>query len=440
MKKKIWFLFPFLGVLISCSDSLSNESDFLVGDLFTDSNIRVLLIDSLTVKTSTIKFDSIITSAASRILVGKYTDSVFGEISASSYFEVLPTDYSISSDAVYDSLVLHLKLDRYYYNDTLQQNTIHVKRLKNKLKPKSGDYFYNTSVVDYFDEDLGMKIYKPRPIDSDTLGIKLSDEFGLDLFEKLQEKNIVNSDDFIEFFKGVSLQSGEDDNGSIIGFSLQTGASFIRLYHSISEVDELVQSYNDFNINSSSTPATFFNRIIANNPSEYLEKLTDVEINLPSSESNNQNFIQSGIGICTRIEFPTIKDIYDIQGKGTILNAILKIKPSRNNYNDHLILRDSLQVFVVDQNNILTEQLQLGESSLSGVLNKSNQEFNDIYYEIPLGAYIEKLLLAERETNEAIILLPSNYNSTVDRFILKGGSDSEYRATLELTYAIYDEN
>lgn len=441
MKKFLCLLIPFLGVMVSCSDGELNTSDFVAGELFTDSNIRVVLIDTLTVEASTMKFDSIITSGASRALVGKYKDTVFGEISTSSFFELLPTDYSINSDAEYDSIFFHLKLDKYYYNDTLHYNTIHVKRLKDQLKPDDGSYYYNTSKIAYFEDDLGTLLYQPRPLDSDTLEIKLSDEFGMDIFEKLQKKSISNSDEFKDYLKGITLQPGVDENGSIIGFSIAAGASFVRLYHSVSEVNERVQSYNDFHINTADSPTPFFNRIIAIEPNEYVKKLQGREFNLQSTESNNQSFIQCGIGISTRLQFPTIKSIYDIAGTGTILNAVLKITPSQFTYNEHLILRDSLQLYVVDQNNGITEQLLSGGSAeLNGILNKTNQEFNDIYYEIPMGAYIEKLLLAERETDEAIILLPSNYNSTVDRFILGGNTNAGYKAVLELTYAVYDED
>lgn len=427
--------------LASCSSEDYNISNFVAGDAFTNSNLRVLLLDTLSVETSTMKIDSIITSGASRMLVGKYNDSIFGTIKASSYMGILPSTYTIDAEATYDSIALYLKYDDYYYHDTLQTNTIHVKQILKTLKPQQGDYFYNRSEVNYSDQDLGTLTYLPLPIGSDSLEIRLSDEWGLDIFSNLQEKTISTSDQFKDYFKGIALLPDTNDNGAIIGFSKTSNARFIRLYFSIAEESSSKQEYIDIYLDLSSSPVPFFNQILAEDPIAPLQTLVNKEVNLSSSESGNFSFIQSGIGIATRIQFPHLKNIYDIQGEGTILDAKLKIKPAQGTYDNKHILRDTLSVYIVDRNNDLTEQLLYAETTpVRGILNRDNEEFNDIYYEITLGSYIEKLLMSEMITNEALILLPNNYDSTVDRFVLNGMDHSDYSVVLEVTYAIYDEN
>ena len=428
-------------MVVSCSTDNFNTSDFLAGEAFTDSNLRVVLVDTLTVETSTMKFDSIVTSQSTRILVGKYSDPVFGTVKTSSYMGMLPSSFNIDSEAEYDSITLHLKLDSYYYNDTLQANTIKVKRLTKTLKPREGNYIYNTDIAEYMDDDLAIYTYNPRPLASDTLEIRLADELGTDLFSKFQEKEITTTDQFKDYFRGIALLPGDDDNGSIIGFSKTSGASYIRIYFSTAEEDERVQDYLDINLDASSDPVPFFNQILAENPIAPLQTLTDKEINLKSDEADNLSFVQSGIGITTRVQIPYLKTLYDIKGQGTLLDAVLKIKPATGTFDDNLILRDTLSVFIVDQNNDLTSQLTIGDSSpVYGILNRDDEEFNNIYYEISLGGYLEELLITDRDTDDALILLPSNYNSTVDRFILTGMDGSEFSTVLELIYAIYDED
>ena len=418
----------------ACNEDAIDSSEFVAGEKFTESNIRVIRIDTATVATSTIKFDSLITSQSSRILVGKYVDPEFGTVRCASYFELVPSSYTINSEAEFDSIALYLKFDNYYYNDTLRQNTIQIKELNETLKAYNGDDLYNTGSFEYKEENLGTLTFTPRPIKADSLEIKLSDSLGLDIFKNFQEKSITNLAEFRDRFKGIVLHPGETDDGSIIGFSYASEDSYMRLFFSTAEEDERVSNHIDFTINTTSFPTPFFNQIIIEEPNQYLKTLTDREMALESSDAENRSFIQSGLGIATRIQFPHIKSIYDIPGEGTILNAILKIKPSSQSYDDHLILRDSLSVYLVDVNNELTEQL-----SDIAILNRNNQEFNDIYYELPLSSYIEKLLVTERYTGEALILLPDDYNSTVDRFVLNGNNNSDYSTTLELTYSIYDE-
>tara|TARA_R110002020_G_scaffold117986_1_gene269632 strand:+ start:29579 stop:30898 length:1320 start_codon:yes stop_codon:yes gene_type:complete len=439
MKRFLWFLGPLLAVLAACNDDL-NDSDFLAGDQFTDSKIRVVFTDTLSVETATMKFDSIITSQATRILVGSYVDSIFGKVRAASYFQLVPSGYAIDSEAEFDSIIMFLTPDNYYYNDTLQNNSLHIHRVTQILRPDDGDSFHNTSSATFDDNELGVLDYRPRPITADSIEVRLDDTFGRELHTMLQEKSITTQDQFNDYVKGLTIQPGAGDNGSVIGFSFESTASFVRLYFSIAGVDDRKQEYLDFTINTTASPIPFFNRITAEDPKDPLGTLEREEDHLSSALTGNRTFIQSGVGMATRIEFPHIKSIYDIPGKGTILGATLKIRPTVGMYDDKLMLRDILNVYLVDRDNGLVEQLTIGGSALQATLNRDNEEYSDIFYEITLGSYIEKLLLAEAITEEAIILLPDDYNSTVDRFVLNGEDNTDFRATLELTYAIYDED
>jgi len=424
-------------IILSCSEENYNDSEFVAGETFTESNIRLFLIDTLTVSTSTIKFDSLPTSESTRILVGQYNDTVFGKVKASSNMQFLPSSYTIDTEAEYDSIVLVLGYDNYYYNDTLQKNTLHIKRIKENLKPKNDDYFYNTSVISYDETELGFLEYNPRPLSGDSITIKLIDDLGTDLFSKFQDKTIVNTDEFSDNLKGLGIHSDETDDGSIIGFSKSSEKTYIRLYFSTATSDESIQEFIDIQINTLTSPIPFFNSITAENPIEPLQTLTNSTVNLASSQSNNQSYIQSGVGIAMRIQFPSIATLYDIPGNGTILDGILKVTPTPQSYDDHLKLRDTLAVYVVDQNNALSGLLS---TTSYAILNRDNEEFNDIYYEIPIATYLEELHLKTRDIDDALILLPLNYNSTVDRFIMNANGNGDNQTILELTYAIYDED
>ncbi|WP_299800929.1 DUF4270 family protein [uncultured Maribacter sp.] len=434
----MFMLGGFLSIaIISCSDDIYNDSEFVAGETFTDSNVRLILIDTLTVSTSTMKFDSIVTSESTRILLGKYTDTVFGTITTSSYMQLLPETYTIDAEAEYDSIVMVMGYDNYYYNDTLQKNTIHIKKINENFNPEGDDFFYNTSSIGYDETDLGFSEYYPRPLSGDSITIKLVDDFGTDVFSQLQEKNIVNADEYRDYFKGIGLVPDDTDNGAIIGFSKSSENTYMRLYFSTDTEYESEQEYLDIQIDGTTTPVPFFNRITADDPITPLQTLTNSQTILESSDSNNQSYIQSGVGIAMRVQFPSITSLYDIPGSGTILDGILKIKPTAQSYDDHLKLRDTLAVYVVDQNNDLIETLT---STSYAILNRDNQEFNDIYYEIPIAYYLEELQLKDRDIDDALILLPADYNSTVDRFILNGNGNGENETILELTYGIYDED
>ncbi|MCF8715287.1 DUF4270 family protein [Joostella atrarenae] len=424
----------------SCTDDSPYDPDFNAGNSFVDSQIRVIEIDTLTIETSTMKFDSLTTSSSNRILLGKYTDPEFGTVKAASYFEMLPDSYTIDSEATYDSIALYLHYDNYYYNDTLQYNNIHVKRVTEAVKPDE-DVFYNTSEVDYNTEDIGLLTYRPRPMEADTLEIKIDDDLGNEIFDNLQTKVITNSDEFKNYFKGITIQPGDSDNGSVIGFSTETTSCYMRLYYTIEEDTYLSQSYLDIPINKGTDYASFFNQISSVNSNEYIQSLTDQEEVISSSQSENKSFIQSGIGVATAISFPHIKTLFDIEGTGTILDATLNIHPEIASYNDNLTLRDTLNVYVLDQNNNVTEQLTYSDgSAVQAILNKENQEFNNIYYVLPFGTYVETLLNLETDDIQSFALLPNDFESSVDRMVLYGSTNNSYKIELNLIYTVYDED
>lgn len=84
------------------------------------------------------------------------------------------------------------------------------------------------------------------------------------------------------------------------------------------------------------------------------------------------------------------------------MDAVLSIKLSVNSINDNHILRGSLSVYLVDQNNDMTSQSLVDQqTTVRRILNTDNQEFDDIFYGISLGSYIESLLTTEQASDGA---------------------------------------
>ena len=140
--KYILFLILFISLFTSCQTD-NAEGEFVVGSDYLSINNKVILIDTLTVNVSTINIDSLVTSNQSRILIGNYTDPIFGKVTSESYLKLTPDNYSIgSSDSdtqtvkyVFDSIAMILKYDRYSYGDTTKTQTITTHQLTQKVKP-----------------------------------------------------------------------------------------------------------------------------------------------------------------------------------------------------------------------------------------------------------------------------------------------------------------
>ncbi|WP_435625078.1 DUF4270 family protein [Flagellimonas sp.] len=436
--RKVTLSFSIFALILACSLDTSEIPTLEVGQDFADSNVRVISLDSFTVAVSTMKFDSIITSGADRILVGQYIDSFFGEVKASSFMELSPLVYDLPSDAELDSVGLVLGYDRYFYSDTTQISNLNIHLLTDDLR-SDDDIFYNTSKIPFDSIPLATYTYVPEPQDEDSLFIKLPFEFGEALFEGIRDDDINDVEELRETFQGITIKPGDADNSSIIGFSSDATRSYLRFFYRIPQEFDDDEETLDFVIQIDPIEPKLFNNIQNDLPNSVLDTLIDQEINLPSPESNNLSFIQAGTGYASRIQFPTIKQLFDIPGQGTILSATLRLKPPPSTYNDNLPIRDSLTIVLVNQNNRITEQLFFGGEPVFGRINEELGEFNELIYEIPIGVYVDRELNETNLVDDAFIVYPPEFGQSVDRVILEGEEGNDFKATLVLTYAIYDE-
>ena len=148
--------------------------------------------------------------------------------------------------------------------------------------------------------------------------------------------------------------------------------------------------------------------------------------------------MQSGTGFVTKVQFPTIKNIGDLPGTGTILSAVLEMTPLVDN-EDILPLKDSLQVQMVDQNNEFSSFLMNGNGIIYGRFGGTDLEFSESIYQISVTGYIEQELIEAPEIDNGLILMPNDFQSAIDRVVLYGSAHKDYAPKLIITYAIYDE-
>lgn len=435
----------FIAILLAVAFAACNSGDDITleaGETFTDTNVRVLRLDTFGIEFSTFKFDSIQTPVGDRLLIGNYTDAIFGKTSSHSFVEMIPTTYDINNEAVYDSITLIMSYDQYYYNDTLNQMTYNVREVTQRIKPYNNEtYFYNTSTLSYNENELlGSHSFTPRPKTGDSIRIKLNDNFGSDLFDKIQDEDITDIDQFRENFKGVVITSENNTNGSVLGFSVDSDETMIRIYYSLPEDVSSTEQYLDLTINASTTPETYFNHIEADRTETVLENITDNQEDLiPSETVENSAYIQSGVGIATRIRIPGLKSIYEINGDGAVLNAEMKIYVNPTKYSEELFLRDTLYAYTVDRHMNLSNQLSdYAEDEVIALIG-GNSEYSEIYYTLPLTTYTDLILASDSDEDLYITLLPKAYETTLGRTILNDANTNNYTAALEITYAIYNE-
>ncbi|NJK95048.1 MAG: DUF4270 domain-containing protein [Bacteroidales bacterium] len=169
------------GIMFACS----NDTSFTIGEDLTDIKSSVIVVDTTTIISYTIKADSLQTSGYSKALAGRYSDGAFGTVTASSYFQLaLPSSLSIDENSRYDSICLILKPTGYCYGDSTKDYTLQVHKLAEDLDNDDITFRYNVSEVSYFSEILGSKTTVFRPSSGREFTVKLSDTFGALLLSK----------------------------------------------------------------------------------------------------------------------------------------------------------------------------------------------------------------------------------------------------------------
>lgn len=423
--------------LVSCdNDSLTDT--FESGQDFTQSNIKVVQIDTFTLKMSTFRYDSITNYGNNRILIGRYTDSYFGRVKATAFVDFIPKAYYIDDAAVFDSVVLNLPYDGFYYNDTLLQKTVKIQELSKEIRFKNDQsYFYNTSDIAASSTIIGQKTFLPR-ISKDSLTVTLNNSFGQNLFEKIQNNIINDEDQFTDYFKGLKISADDSEDASIMGFTATN--SYIRLYYTIPGQEATESQFIDLIYNAATNPK-HFSKIESDRSGTPLEALNGQETEGKSVNLGNHSFIQSGMGITTKLTFPSIRDISTVTtGNGDIFKARVKMKLNNTNYSKKLYPSDSLYLYVVDQNNDIV--VRLNESTGKPVMayvDRQDSETNDVYLVAPVDVYLKNVINNADYARYGLIFIPKNYNSTTERLVLNGENNSEYKSRLELTYVVYDK-
>ncbi|UUF16224.1 MULTISPECIES: DUF4270 family protein [Flavobacterium] len=440
---KFLLMLVFAFTIFSCGTD-TDAGNFVVGSDYLAINNKVVMIDTLTVEMSTINFDSLITSGQSRILIGNYDDPILGKVKSNSYFQLSASSYALNNSGsdtetvnfVFDSISMILKYDNYYYGDTTQVQKFDIHRLTQKVKPnKDDDSFYNNSTLSYSDESLGTVSYKPRPIEKDSINIKMSKDFGEALFQKIKKREITGLDNLTEYLKGLVLVPSSSNSSSVIGF--HTATSKVRMYYSKYQGDADADSFFiDFLM---SNTATQFNSISLDKTGTIIQNLPVSTSKLSSSLTNKQGFIQSGTGVACRIDFPNIKQLKNISSNGAIVDAQMFIKPVNNSYSNKYPLADSLKVYVGDNlNRISGSLLNAAGAAVYGTLSQKSDEFNEnIGYTIPLGSFLQKEMLKASDSRSSLILTLPGISKSVNRLVLGDQKHPENKILIKIYYLSY---
>ncbi len=421
--------------LICAGIGACEESGELGEEFIVKEPLNLYYMDTVSLQLSTVIFDSLPTSTTEELLVGYHEDGAFGKITASAFFQLDLASISTypGSRAAYEGLSLRMYYDGYSYYDTTQTITLDVYQLAEAPAMHSDGYLYNTSSfqpqMDLADTSttVGSLSFSPQPNQKAYVDIPLDGWLGEELFGLLQSKDdtIQTEAAFLEKYKGFLLSPGQQTSGPFVRF---TTASTLRLtYKEDGEVVELL-----FPIDES----LHFSQISSNREGGPLAGLQQQKEALAASETANTAYLQGGVGLGIRVDFPYLQKLNELQTNDVLSQAYLRLSIPRGTYSNSMPLPETLTVYVVDGLNRIT-----GEYATSMVKVEDKEFGDDTYYSILITDFIKSQKALEGENENALLLtLPTTSLYSTVNHLEAGNQQHQHKSILDLYLLDYETN
>lgn len=433
-------------VLLMLSFASCDKNDGI--GLNQGSDIQGVVTDTMTVHTSTFLLDSLPTAANGVLLLGHIHDDQLGEIKAQPYFQITPdgiTSASLTDEAELDSMSLRIKYSGYYYGDTSQTQQIELHQLSNRIElpykggiqePEEQNVFsgsaslHNVSHFPYNSKILGQLSYKPKPTSRDTVLIPMDMALGRQIFDliKNSDRVITNTEEWLDYFKGLTLVAKGNSGNSIIGF---TDTLQVKMYYKYDGTDGLKKNGElTFSLYNN---AYQFNGITSDKSSTVIKNISLDNREIKANAANGNTFIQGGIGLVTRLEIPYLS--YLSQRERTAINKaelVVQVQPNQENL---FTLPPQLVLLVANQYrkpvSVLTDPL----SNKATLDLRAGNSIGSVYeYTFPLTDYVSRSNTTYNNSSLFLSLPVSDLSRSMTRVILGSPDNPKATVKLKITY------
>lgn len=409
--------------VVSSCEPVSPE---IGADFFTDGVLDFSYIDTATVNLSTIQLEELATSATTRMLVGTYDDKNLGKLTATSFFQIAPSEkINLKNlDVRYDRLSMILTLDHYSYYDTLRPLTLSVHRVIEDIEPDNG-YLYSSSNFELQKDIIGSITLKPRPY-YDSIEINLSDVLGKEIFAKaISASDDLTTSAFTEYINGFAIVPDTSISSCILGLATSPKLKLHYLDRSVTPVAERTVT---FTVQSSSN--VYFTNIAADRQNTSLETFPPLHERLSASSTNGEAYIQGGTGLALRVDIPYLSSLKQLNNFYPT-RAILEIYPIKKSFGAATPLPRTLSVFYADHKNNIYK-----DSEPTAFLVEDTDLNRGTHYSFDVTEFVKTQSDLPLRNENALIFTTdkANYPVSVDR-VYAGSPSYQYKTHLRIYFA-----
>ena len=444
-------LFPVLGLLAAISFFIGcNETNELGMELLPNTDLVEVknLVEKSNISSYTFSEGPIRTDKPAKSLLGSFYDPLFGKTTINFATQFRMQGYNdYGTNPVVDSVKLYLYY-RLRYGDTITTQKFRIYELaepiiSDTINEKTGgsyDYPYFQDVdlksmaspnligeTDYLPNILNDTLYKLIPVHLDkSLGVKLA------TVDSLQ---VLNNDMFLEFFKGLYIESEEvsSEAGTILTLEAASDESY--------SGSALVVNYdNDENQAKEEPDTLMFNSYVVTELSQRVNSIKHDYTGTPflanldvETGEDSLIYIQATGGLKSKIQINNLeswKDSVNIGvNKAELVFQIDTIASHIENYPPPA----QLLFTMIDENGkeLLPADYTFYPTYYGGTLR------SDYTYRFNIAQHMQQIIEGKIENN-GFFLSTALKNSEARRVVLKGGN-SETGIKLIITYSKFNQ-
>lgn len=429
-------ILPVLAAAVVLLASCEKEYISFGSDFVDNNTTNIVYLDSATVALSTVYVDSFISSNTGSILAGRYADPQFGTTTSTSFVQLgAPGTNSIPSGATFDSVQLILRLNRNFYGDTLVPFNIAVHQLSQTLVFPSGQYqFYNNQTAGYDPSPLASKQFMLRPSIDDSIVFRMPQALGQDLFDKMKSSSsiVTDNDEFLNYFKGLAFVA--PNNSMVLGFK---DSVILRLHYRVPDVID-VHTTADLTIYDKTHQ---FNHIQADRTGTPLATIGPSNREIPSAALQNNSYSQYLSGVMTKVRFPYLRNLLQLNNFVKIVKADLVLKPLNASYLGNFSLPPKLELSTTDQYNGIGYTLGAYDANTGSTDTQyGNLVIDGLYgtataYTYDVTAYLQQQIAISLDNKNGVLVIPDEPATVLNRVIFGDGKNTQGKAQLKIYYA-----
>jgi hypothetical protein len=426
--------------LVALAASCTNTvSDIGVGLPDANADTGAFLIDTLTVRSSTVLRDSVPSSNSAYLFVGQYTDPLLGKLTARSAFRLgLSGSYAPDPTAVFDSITLVLKADEYRYGDTTKtQALVEVHRLRSPVS--NTQYSFTSPRLTKMDYDSVNRLNastnggslapvgRARP-NLRTIRLPLDRAFGQTLLTMGQAGRLGTQDELDAFLPGLVITPAANDEAAILRLSATATDAGVNLYYHL-PTDPTTVITSSFSL---AAGGRHYFQVRANRNAAAINNLPRRSLQAVSSSlTGERTVIEGAIGLQTRLEFPYLTELRQFGNNLTVTNAQITASVPTNTLTPFVPAPPALGIYYTDANNHSTGLYQAAAVTYSNVISPTTGLQQGTYNWL-VTSYVQAVLKNTIPNNG--LLLASATPEVPSRVVLGGPRSVQNKLALRVYF------